>query len=50
MTHPEHQHGAADDPHLVANDDYETATGEKIEHTLDLDTWQAGVDLGALYQ
>lgn len=52
MSQPHHgpAHNAADDPFLVADDEFKAATGESIEHTLDLSTWQAGVDLGALYQ
>lgn len=34
----------------MADDEFKAATGESIKHTLDLSTWQAGVDLGALYQ
>jgi hypothetical protein len=49
MTQPRHDH-TADDPLLVADDDFKAATGESIERTLDLTTWQAGVDLGVLYQ
>ena len=44
MTQPRHAH-AAEDPLLVADDDFKAATGESIERTLDLTTWQAGVDL-----
>lgn len=40
----------ASDPHLIADDEFKAATGESIERTLDLATWQTGVDLGALYQ
>lgn len=53
MSQPHHgrAHNAADDdPFLVADDEFKAATGESIEHTLDLSTWRAGVDLGALYQ
>ena len=49
MTQPRDAH-PPDDNFLVANDDYKAATGESIERTLDLTTWQTGVDLGALYQ
>lgn len=49
MTQPRHAH-TADDNFLVADDVYKAATGESIERTLDLTTWQTGVDLGALYQ
>lgn len=49
MTQPAHSR-STDDPQLVADDEFKVATGESIEHTLDLATWQAGVDLGALYQ
>src|SRR5580704_3988265 len=49
MTQPRHAH-TADDSFLVADDVYKAATGESIERTLDLTTWQTGVDLGALYQ
>lgn len=44
------QPAAGDDQFLVADDEFKAATGEPIERTLDLDTWQVGVDLGALYQ
>jgi hypothetical protein len=43
------QPAAGDDQFLVADDEFKAATGEPIERTLDLDTWQVGVDLGALY-
>lgn len=49
MSQPGHEH-AEDELFLVADDDYKAATGESIQRTLDLSTWQAGVDLGALYQ
>jgi len=49
MTQPSEARGA-DDPHLVADDEFKAATGESIESTLDMATWQPGVDLGALYQ
>lgn len=49
MTQPQHAH-AAEDHVLIADDDFKAATGESIERTLDLTTWQAGVDLGALYR
>lgn len=39
-----------DDALLVGDDEFKAATGESIERTLDLSTWHAGVDLGALYQ
>lgn len=48
MSRPGREHHAEDD--LVADDEFEAATGESIERTLDLSTWQAGVDLAALYQ
>jgi hypothetical protein len=49
MTQP--QHVQVDSDHLlIADDDFEAATGESIERTLDLTTWQTGVDLGALYR
>ncbi|WP_448639434.1 hypothetical protein [Geodermatophilus sp. URMC 63] len=35
---------------LIADDEFKSATGEPIERTLDLSTWETGVDLGALYQ
>jgi hypothetical protein len=38
-----------DEAFLVGDDEFKTATGEPIERTLDLNTWQVGVDLGALY-
>ncbi len=38
-----------DEAFLVGDDEFKTATGEPIERTLDLSTWQVGVDLGALY-
>jgi len=49
MTQPLHAHNVGD-LGLVADDDFEAATGESIERTLDLTTWQTGVDLGALYR
>jgi hypothetical protein len=49
MTQPQPAH-PVDDHLLIADDDFKEATGESIERTLDLTTWQAGVDLGALYQ
>lgn len=49
MTQPNHAHGAGD-PNLVDDNEFEAATGETIERTLDLATWQAGIDLRALYQ
>ncbi len=49
MTQPQHAH-PVDDHLLIADDDFKEATGESIERTLDLTTWQGGVDLGALYQ
>ena len=49
MTQPQHVR-AAEDHVLIADDDFKAATGESIERTLDLTTWQAGVDLGALYR
>jgi hypothetical protein len=49
MSQPGHEH-AEDEQFLVADDEFKAATGESIERTLDLSTWQAGVDLGALYQ
>jgi hypothetical protein len=49
MTQP--QHVPVDGDHIfIADDDFMAATGESIERTLDLATWQAGVDLGALYR
>jgi hypothetical protein len=49
MTQP--QHVPVDGDHIfIADDDFTAATGESIERTLDLATWQAGVDLGALYR
>lgn len=52
MSQPQHghAHAAGDDAFLVADDEFKAATGESIERTLDLSTWQVGVDLGALYQ
>lgn len=44
-----HDHHS-DEAFLVADDEFKAATGESIERTLDLSTWRAGVDLGALYQ
>lgn len=49
ISQPGHEH-AGDDEFLVGDDDFKAATGESIERTLDLSTWHAGVDLGALYQ
>jgi len=49
MSQPGYEH-AGDDEFLVGDDDFKAATGESIERTLDLSTWHAGVDLGALYQ
>jgi hypothetical protein len=49
MSRPGHEH-AGDDGFLVGDDEFKAATGESIERTLDLSTWHAGVDLGALYQ
>lgn len=49
MIQPEHE-PAGDERFLVADDEFKAATGESIELTLDLSTWQAGADLGALYQ
>lgn len=49
MSQPGHEH-AGDDEFLVGDDEFKAATGESIERTLDLSTWHAGVDLGALYQ
>jgi hypothetical protein len=49
MNQPRPDH-TGDDAFLVADDEFSAATGEKIERTLDLSTWHAGVDLGALYQ
>lgn len=49
MSHPRRKH-VSDEEFLVADDEFKAATGESIERTLDLNTWQAGVDLGALYQ
>lgn len=49
MSQPGHEH-VGDEAHLVGDDEFKAATGESIERTLDLSTWQAGVDLGALYQ
>lgn len=49
MSKPGHEHGG-DDEFLVGDDEFKAATGESIERTLDLSTWHAGVDLGALYQ
>lgn len=46
---PNHEH-EGDDQFLVADNEFEAATGEPIERTLDLDTWQVGVDLAQLYQ
>lgn len=41
---------SSDSPYTISEDEYLAATGEEISTTLDLDTWQAGVDIGALYQ
>ncbi|MDT0264335.1 hypothetical protein [Jatrophihabitans lederbergiae] len=49
MSQPGHEH-AGDGEFLVGDDEFKAATGESIERTLDLSTWHAGVDLGALYQ
>src|SRR3712207_2534124 len=43
-------HVETNDQSLIADDEFKTATGESIERTLDLSTWEAGVDLRALYQ
>ncbi len=43
-------HVETNDQALIADDEFKTATGESIERTLDLSTWEAGVDLRALYQ
>jgi hypothetical protein len=40
----------SDSPHTISEDEYFAATGEEISTTLNLDTWQVGVDIGALYQ
>lgn len=53
MTAPWHERGQdlrGDEQFLVADDEFKAATGESIEHTLDLNSWQVGVDLRALYQ
>ncbi len=49
MSQPGHDHVSGEE-FLIADDEFKAATGESIERTLDLRTWQAGVDLGALYQ
>lgn len=49
MSLPGHEH-AEDAQFLIADDEYKAATGESIERTLDLNTWQVGVDLGTLYR
>lgn len=49
MTQAEYEPGG-EEQFLVADDEFKAATGESIERTLDLSTWQTGVDLGALYQ
>jgi hypothetical protein len=49
VSQPQHRHDT-DDQFLVADDEFKAATGESIQRTLDLSTWQAGVDLGALYR
>jgi hypothetical protein len=41
--------GESGDP-LVEADEYEAATGETLEDTLNLDNWEAGLDLALLYQ
>jgi hypothetical protein len=41
---------SSDSPHTISEDEYFAATGEEISTTLNLDTWQVGVDIGALYQ
>ncbi|MDA8071655.1 MAG: hypothetical protein M0Z82_08635 [Actinomycetota bacterium] len=40
--------GEGEDP-LVEGDEYATAYGETLAETLDLDSWEAGFDLEALY-
>jgi hypothetical protein len=40
--------GEGEDP-LVEGDEYATAYGETLAETLNLDSWEAGFDLGALY-
>ena len=35
---------------LIADDEYAEAYGEPISHTLDLDTWEGGLDLESLYR
>jgi hypothetical protein len=40
--------GEGEDP-LVEGDEYATAYGETLAETLDLDSWETGFDLGALY-
>jgi hypothetical protein len=37
-------------PSLVDATEYEAATGERLAQTLDIDTWQPGTDLDALYE
>jgi hypothetical protein len=41
---------SSDSPYTISEDEYFATTGEEISTTLDLDTWQVGVDIGALYQ
>ncbi len=41
--------GESGDP-LVDPDEYASAHGETLEETLNLDNWEAGLDLSALYQ
>jgi hypothetical protein len=41
---------SSDSPYTISEDEYLATTGEEISTTLDLDTWQVGVDIGALYQ
>jgi hypothetical protein len=41
---------SSDSPYTISEDEYFAATGEEIGTTLNLDTWQVGVDIGALYQ
>lgn len=40
----------SDSAHTISEDEYLASFGEPISRTLNLDTWQAGVDIGALYQ
>ena len=49
MSQPGREH-VGDEAFLVGDDEFKAATGESIERTLDLSTWRAGVDLGALYR